>query len=272
LVTLTGKLRDLDRLANEFDDRLEQEKLASLGELAYGASHEINNPLANISTRAQALMTDESDPERRRMLAIINSQALRANEMIADMMLFARPPQLVCEPIDLVTLVNSLLDELAPDAALQGTRLNRVGLDEPGLTVSADATQLAMALRAVIVNALQALGADGEVEVQLLATAPPSPGAAAQAKIAVRDTGPGIPPDIRRHLFDPFFSGREAGRGLGLGLAKCWRVVTLHGGRIEVASPPHQGTIITLSLPLAVGEASEAAEIDQADRTATPDA
>jgi signal transduction histidine kinase len=262
LVALTGKLGDLERLQSDFDRRLEQEKLASLGELAYGASHEINNPLANISTRAQALMTGESDPERRRMLAIINGQALRANEMIADMMLFARPPQLVRENIDLVPLVHSLLDELVSDAELQGTRLRGAGLDDP-LWVSADATQLAMAIRAVIVNALQALGADGEVEVRLFAAPAESPDTPDQARIAIRDTGPGIPPQIRRHLFDPFFSGREAGRGMGLGLAKCWRVVTLHGGSIDVTSPPHQGTIITLSLPLVAGEASEAAERDR---------
>ncbi len=251
LVALTEKLQRLERLERDFQRTLEQEKLASLGELAYGASHEINNPLANISTRAQALLAGESDPERRRMLAIINTQAFRANEMIADMMLFARPPELVRHDVDLVTLVDSLLDELAEEARLQGTRLARCG-DDDRLVISADATQLAMALRAVVLNALQALGAEGEVEIALQRTSCGGDGMGQWARVDIRDTGPGIPPHVRRHLFDPFFSGREAGRGLGFGLAKCWRVVSLHDGRIEVGSTPRQGTTISISLPMPV--------------------
>ena len=119
-------LRDPDRpvaaAANSWSSNstrlLEHAKLQSLGELAYGASHEINNPLANISTRAQAMLAQEADPEKRRMLAIINSQAFRANEMIADMMLFARPPALVRQRVDLVALVDTVIAELQDDARL----------------------------------------------------------------------------------------------------------------------------------------------------------
>ena len=71
-----------------------------------------------------------------------------------------------------------------------------------------------------------------------------------QAAITVRDTGPGIPLGVREHIFDPFFSGREAGRGLGFGLSKCWRIVTEHGGSIHVESPPTGGAIFTLKLPI----------------------
>ena len=116
----------------------------------------------------------------------------------------------------------------------------------------ADATQLAMALRAVMVNALQALGGDGEVELCVSESAEDT----GWARISVRDTGPGIPTQVRRHLFDPFYSGREAGRGLGFGLAKCWRVVSLHGGRIDVSSSVRQGTTISISLPIGVVEAA----------------
>ncbi len=70
------------------------------------------------------------------------------------------------------------------------------------------------------------------------------------ARIMVRDTGPGIPPEVRRNLFDPYFSGRQAGRGLGMGLAKCWRIAQRHGGRLEVQSGAPQGTIFYLSLPI----------------------
>ncbi len=251
LQRLADHLRRLAELERRFDQAVEHAKLAALGELAYGASHEINNPLANISTRAQTLLTQESDPERRRMLATINSQAFRANEMIADMMLFARPPAQVLQRLDLVTLVDTVLAELQDDAQLQGSQLTRVGGDEP-VYVEADATQLAMAVRAVCVNALEALVAQGHVDVAVAQVGPTEQEIQSWARITVRDTGPGIPPHVRPHIFDPFFSGREAGRGLGFGLAKCWRVITLHGGRIEVVSQERQGTTFVLDLPLAV--------------------
>jgi signal transduction histidine kinase len=249
LPRLTDKFRWLDQLQQQFDRTLEHEKLLSLGELAYGASHEINNPLANISTRAQAMLAQETDPEKRRMLATINAQAFRANEMIADMMLFARPPALVLQRVDLVALVDTVIAELQDDAQLQGTRIVRQAASP--LLVDVDATLWAMALRGVIVNALQALVAEGQIDVSIEPRLASDQELDSWARVTIHDTGPGIPPELRRHIFDPFFSGREAGRGLGLGLSKCWRVVTLHGGQIHVTSQERQGTTFVIDLPIA---------------------
>src|SRR5436190_24315311 len=91
---------------SEFSAAVESAKLQALYNFAYGLSHEINNPLANIATRAQTLLVDEKDPERRRKLATIVQQAFRAHEMIADLMLFARPPALRLEEIDLARLTD----------------------------------------------------------------------------------------------------------------------------------------------------------------------
>lgn len=245
---LMKKLLRLSQLEAEFQRTLETEKLAALKELAYGASHEINNPLANISTRAQTLLREETDPERRRKLAVINSQAFRAHEMISDLMLFARPPALRIEPCDLTGLVDSVIRELAAEAAEQGTELERVTADEP-LMIAADRTQLAVAIKAVCTNSLEALGHGGRVEIFVQPGSPAGGEPAAWAEIQITDTGPGILPEVRRHLFDPFFSGREAGRGLGFGLAKCWRIVREHGGRIDVASTPSRGSTFTIRLP-----------------------
>ncbi len=90
---LTAKLARLQELETEFNAAVERAKITAVYNLAYGLSHEFNNPLANISSRAQALLADEKDPERRRKLAAINAQAFRAHEMIADLMLFAKPPR-----------------------------------------------------------------------------------------------------------------------------------------------------------------------------------
>ena len=220
--------------------KLETEKLESMAEFAAGAGHEINNPLAIIAGRAQMLLRDEADPERRRELAVINVQALRVHEMIADMMLFARPPQPELADVDLAALLAAVTAALAPKAAERRIQLS---CEAPGpLPTRADAVQLTVALRTLCDNALEAIGSDGRVE--LSAQSFPD-----GLEIVVRDNGPGIPSDVRRHLFDPYYSGRSAGRGLGLGLAKCWRIVTNHGGRINVESRPGEGATFRIWLP-----------------------
>jgi signal transduction histidine kinase len=248
LPPLVTKLRQLETLERQFQTELEAEKLEAMKELAYGAGHEINNPLANISVRAQTLIKQETDPERRRKLAAINSQAFRAHEMIADLMLFARPPKLQPELIDLTELVDTVIQELAADAQTRGTTFEHRRPAGP-VKIMGDPVQLAVALRALAVNSLEALGSGGQVcfEAHPAASRPPAP----WAKLVVTDTGPGIKEEIRRHLFDPFFSGREAGRGLGFGLSKCWRIVTDHGGQIVVDSPQGGGATFTLYLPVA---------------------
>lgn len=242
---LLASLARLQALESDFARELEREKIASLYQLAYGLSHEFNNPLANISSRAQALLADERDPERRRKLAAINAQAFRAHEMIADLMLFAKPPRLERQAIDLPALLAQAVQELAPLAAEQEIALTL--LPSPALPqVSADRSALMEAVKAVIKNGLEALAHGGSVTLTMEeATHSQQPAVA----IVVRDTGPGIAPEVRRHLFDPYFSGREAGRGLGLGLSKCYRIIDEHGGRIDVESPPGGGALFRLVVP-----------------------
>jgi signal transduction histidine kinase len=221
--------------------RVHQEKLASLRELAYGLSHEINNPLANIATRAQTLLRDETDPDRRRALATINVQAFRAHEMIADLMLFAKPPALVLIKTDAVQIASGVIAEMGDEAKEQGTALLRSGADGP-LEFTADSVQLTIALRAVVLNALQALRAGGRVEIAVEHVL-------GFVIFRVSDNGPGLSEQAKKHMFDPYYSGREAGRGLGLGLSKCWRIVESHQGKIEVNSEPTSGTEIVMHLP-----------------------
>lgn len=243
LLAVQRELADLRSSARD----LEHAKLESLKELAYGASHEINNPLANIAGRAQTLLKDERDPRRRRMLESIHAQALRAHEMIADLMLFARPPALELQETDLREIVTQVAEELASSAAARQVALHTDFPATCGLA-RIDRTQISVALRALADNSLEALGTGGEIVLGCRAALAKN----RCAELFVRDTGPGIPPEIREHIFDPFFSGREAGRGLGFGLSKCWRIVTDHGGEIQVESQPAQGTLITLRLPAAV--------------------
>jgi hypothetical protein len=239
---IRAKLARLEQLEADFAGQLEQAKLEALRQFAYGAGHEINNPLANIATRAQTLLADESDPERRRKLAAINAQAFRAHEMLADLMLYARPPEPELAELDAVKVCEAVVAELLDDANDRNTSLQCT--HSVDAIVRADPTQLHVAVKALVRNALEALGRGGTVEVTVQASQ-------RHVEIRVIDNGPGISPEIRPHIFDPFFSGREAGRGLGFGLCKAWRIITLHGGTIEVEGSPGKGASIIVGLPVA---------------------
>ncbi|MGW8256903.1 MAG: sensor histidine kinase, partial [Thermoguttaceae bacterium] len=241
LPRLTAIVARLATLEKQFQESLEREKLLSLAEFAAGAGHEINNPLTVIAGRAQLFLQQESDPERRRALALMNSQAMRVYEMIADMMLFARPPQPNFALVDVSKIIDEIVRDLQVVAARQQTSISRIGSTDP-LEIEADATQLAMAFRAICQNSLEALGQEGEIEIELQAEQ-------REASVRFADNGPGILPEERRLIFDPFYSARQAGRGLGLGLSKCWRIVDNHGGRFEVRSIPGKSTEFIITLP-----------------------
>jgi hypothetical protein len=236
----------------DFDRQLERDKLDAMKELAYGASHEINNPLANIAARAQTLLDDEQDPQRRQKLSAIHRQAMRAHEMISDLMLFARPPKLNRSRFRLGDFVRKVLAGL-DSLARENSVLVELQPGDHSEEINADETQLAVALHALVRNSIEAIDEGGQVSVSVkhieLANEP-------GIEIAVRDDGPGISAEVRRHIFEPFYSGREAGRGLGFGLSKCWRIVTDHGGQVVVHSPAGRGAEISMLVPLAIGEAN----------------
>tara|TARA_Y100001978_G_scaffold165053_1_gene152302 strand:+ start:21 stop:1064 length:1044 start_codon:yes stop_codon:yes gene_type:complete len=258
---LTKSLCRLDSLERDFSAALEESKLQAMYKLAAGAGHEINNPLGSIAGRAQLLLRDESDPERRRTLAKINSQAFRAHEMIADMMLFARPPLPQLDQITPAALIQSLVDEMQEMTQQQDAEMVSHVTTEIA-TLRVDPSQLRVALRAMCTNALEAIGLGGRIEIHVsdgpldnqeirlnndsLHAKPTR-----TLQITIRDNGPGFSEEERQHLFDPFYSGREAGRGLGFGLSKCWRIVRNHGGWIDVHSDPGRGATFEITLPVA---------------------
>ena len=246
--------------------RFEAAKLESLAEFAAGAGHEINTPLAVISGRAAMLLRDESDPERRRLLATIGAQALRIRDMIGDLMVFGRPPAPAPVELNLAEITRTVLDRFAHDIP-PGVSVSCSGDDT--VPVWADQTQLCVVIEALIRNSLEALnGSHGRIEVEALRPDERSPGPVRLSQLVVRDTGCGLNETDCRHLFDPFYSGRPAGRGLGFGLSKCWRIVTLHGGRIRVVSAPGGPTTFQVDWPAAAGSSSPADSAPSLDRPA----
>jgi signal transduction histidine kinase len=210
------------------------EHLEALAEFAAGAGHEINNPLATIIGRAQQLLREETDPQRRQSLSIIATQAYRVRDMIGDVMTFARPPAPERRVFDAVAAIRTVVEKLRVTAACQ---IEIHGVDST--TIDADPVQFAVVISELIRNAILALQPTGGL-IQISVT--PHEDA---VQFAVTDHGKGFTPQERKHAFDPFFSGRQAGRGLGFGLCKAARIVDLHGGTIEITSSPGGPTTVT---------------------------
>ena len=243
---------DLAGLAGE---RLRNAKLAGLAELAAGAGHEINNPLAVISGNAQRLLRTEADADRADSLRAVVRQTQRISGILRDLMQFARPPRPERERFAVAELMAAVREELAPAAAESGVRLELANLPA-GVRVTADARQLRRALGAILRNAIEAaprgswarLGCEvGEARLQFV----------------VEDGGPGLSACAREHAFDPFFCGRSAGRGRGLGLSTAWQLARQNGGDLNYEPMPDGPTRFVLIVPLTTCEDRDREEFDR---------
>lgn len=224
------------------DGRLRDRKLVALAELAAGAGHEFNAPLAVISGQAQLLLSDEADQQRRRSLQIIVQQSRRAHEILTDLMQFARPAAPRPQLLDVALLAQDVLAAVHDLAVDRGISL-RHELPAGQLTYC-DPRQIRVALGNLVRNSIQAAPDGGWVRI----------GGAivnGRLRISVEDNGPGPEPGIVEHLFDPFFSGRQAGRGRGLGLSTAWRLAREQGGDVCFEPRPDGPTRFILTLPAA---------------------
>ncbi|MFK7734554.1 MAG: sensor histidine kinase [Pirellulaceae bacterium] len=264
---LATRLRALE--CNQSEE-LENRKREALYHFAYGLSHELNNPLANISTRAGVLLqTTEDTGLPRDLLSAIVDNSLRGCEMLGDLMLVARPPKLTFA----ITSVGELLAKLTAMASKWAKRwsieVEGNGAIECDSTfiIECDCVALREALWALVRNAIEASTPGDTVHISCNRVAeeqadmlhrPSERSSAANALpkttswicIEVQDQGPGLSQIALKHAFDPYFSGREAGRGLGLGLTKAMRIIEMHGGKIALKNAPTRGVRALAYLPL----------------------
>jgi PAS domain S-box-containing protein len=254
--------RDITDLRRAEDERakiqrqlLQAEKLASLGQLAAGVAHEINNPLATIAGCAEGLLDRASDPLLRAQpgfqefpeyLAVIEEEAYRCKEITGSLLQFVRSEAGEREPTD----INHLLEKSLEIASLQ-PRFSGFDLQfdlAPHLPIlQANKNRLRQVFLALVVNALEACHGDGRLTVRTLTRPVPS---GEEVVIEFQDTGSGIPPEHLGKIFEPFFTTKGEHRGTGLGLAICQSIVAEHGGRIEVESEMGRVSLFQVILPV----------------------
>jgi signal transduction histidine kinase len=258
---LIEQLRNLQTPTAELDPaseaRLHDLKLEAMAEFAAGAGHEINNPVATIAGRSALLLKTETDPERRRILETIGGQAYRIRDMIGDAMTYARPPEPVLEEFEPAAEILQISQNLRQQFPHKQVAIE-TSLDDT-IKLNADREQFRVVVSCLIKNSFEAISDEGNIRIEL-SLSPDDSGQDSQQsgshfRFAVSDNGVGLSDTEREHLFDPFYSGRQAGRGLGFGLSKCWQILRLHGGTIEsdeasneseTEAAEHGLTIITL--------------------------
>jgi signal transduction histidine kinase len=248
---LAEKVRDLERANAALGDARESleraERLATIGRLAAGIAHEVGNPLGAITAYVE-LARARLDPrhEASDFLGRIGAEATRIDAIVRDLLDFARPSAPVLEPVDSAAAVEAAVRLARVQARFRDVE---VAVDvAPGLRVRADERRLSQVLLNLLLNAADAMGGKGRVQV---AVRPAEGAAASRVLLEVRDSGPGIAPEHLSMLFEPFFTTKAPGQGAGLGLAVCHGIVASFGGTIAASNAPDGGAVFRLVLPAA---------------------
>lgn len=231
------------------------DRVIEISMIAGGLAHEIRNPLSTLLLNLKLLEEDLSDEEdrspdtlrrARQRIATTRGEAERLQRMLDEFLLLVKPVALTRTVADLNGVVRRLVEFYAPEAQRAGIRLVAYEHAQP-LLVSVDASIFRQALLNLLINARQATPKGGEISIHLAVEE--SDGGAAWAVVAVSDDGEGMTEEVLSNAMQAFYSTKPSGSGLGLSTTS--RIVTAHGGTIEVKSQPDAGTTFAIRLPLA---------------------
>ncbi|HWP46029.1 MAG TPA: response regulator [Candidatus Limnocylindrales bacterium] len=249
----------LNQLRVTQNQLVQAEKMASLGQLLSGIAHEINNPLAGVMGYAQLLLKDPGLEEKvRQSLEKINKEANRINKIIQNLLLFTRGSKPIKRPLQINEVLESVLELRAASLAqnhIQVTKNLAPGLPE----IQGDFYQLQQAFLNIIDNAEEALLKSQRqknlyISSELISKLPPDEILLHLPlpfiRITLSDNGAGIPEAHLKKIFDPFFTSKEVGKGVGLGLSVSYGIIQVHGGKVDLISQVDQGTSFFVEIPL----------------------
>lgn len=254
----------LYRAQRERLDRLYRaERLAAVGQLAAGVAHEIRNPLTAIRSTMQYLLRGlDPDEPKHQLVEDLLSEVDRINSTVGGLLSLSRTGDLRKSETDLLEPLEKAVQLVQARAAEQGVEIQSDasgngagahGRGQGGLRVLADAGQLKQVFLNLLINALQSMPEGGRISVAVTPWSPQFGNARAPwVQVRIQDTGPGIPPEQVRRVFDPFYTTKHDGTGLGLAI--CHGIIEQHEGEIQLESEMGAGTIVWVRLPLSEGE------------------
>jgi two-component system NtrC family sensor kinase len=221
---------------------LHKQKLASMGQLAAGVAHEINNPLGTIHLYAGALRKElPADDPRREDLSVILRETDRCKTIVGDLLNFARQQEILAQPTDLHDLLDQAIEAVQPQAAFAQVEIQR-GYSPDLPPIEADPAQLLQVFVNLLNNAAEAIDGPGTIRLT-------TRHAGSSVEVEVTDDGCGIPEENLGRLFTPFFTTKGPGRGTGLGLSIVYGIIKMHRGQITAQSRVGQGTTFIVTLP-----------------------
>src|SRR5579863_7961326 len=254
-------LRDVTQRREMLDSLIKAERLAAAGSFAAGVAHEVNNPLASISSLVQSILSGESDLERRTTMHTILSQITRISSTLKDLVNFARPTTAQRKQVDVNGLIAETLRLITYNKRFSGIRVEPI-LDSDLRRAFADDNEIQQVLLNLLFKAADAAPAEGAVIKVITENQRGGQGADKSRRVVIKvvDNGIGIPREHLERVFDPFFTTKPAGAGVGLGLSLCQRMILSNQGTIRVDSEVGRGTAVTITL----GAAEETVRAQQA--------
>jgi PAS domain S-box-containing protein len=243
-IEIVGVARDITERKKMEEQLIMQDRLASIGQLTSGLAHELNNPLTGVISLSDLLLQRELPEDIRQDVKIINDEAQRTANIVKNLLTFARKQPQAKQPTNINNCIQKVLELRAYEQKVNNIEVN-VRFDPDLPLIMGNSSQLQQVFFNVVINAeFFMLEAHGK---GTLTVTTEKAGSSVRALFA--DDGPGIPRENMRHLFTPFFTTKEVGKGTGLSLSICLGIITEHGGRIWVESEPGKGTTFTIELP-----------------------
>ncbi len=225
---------------------MQSEKMASLGKLAAGVAHQLNNPLGGVTLYTRLVLEDYELPAGARDdLGRVLRDAERCRETVKELLEFTRQTRHLMQPHDINQAISRTLFLLKNQPLFQNITIEtHLGGSLP--PVHSDIQQINHLFMNLILNAAQAMGGCGRLVIRTSC----APGAADRVHIEISDSGPGIAADVLPHIFEPFFTTKPEGEGTGLGLSMVYGIVENHGGQIKATSTPGEGATFVIQLPI----------------------
>ncbi len=247
---LEARARERQKLEEELN---RAERLAVLGEMIAGVSHEIKNPLGIIRSTAELLETRLEDPRRKKLASIVVEEATRLNHIVTEFLDFARPKDLQVRPCRVEDILERNLTVIEAECQKRNIRIER-DYQTGDYELEADANLLYRAFMNLMVNAVQAMGESGTLRVETSLHCLDSRRDPV-VEVRIADTGSGIPPEDLNKIFNPFFTTREKGTGLGLPIVQS--IIQSHHGTVDLTPRSEGGTNAVVRLPLRQPRSSE---------------